>query len=59
MYLTATQYILIPRRRIVFSTDNIVVIIDNRLQCKYVFHTSLPAFGTAGDVVFEFFGEGG
>jgi len=59
MYLTATQYILISHRRVAYSTVSIAAMIDNCLHRIYAFHTSLPAFGVAGEVVFEFFGEGG
>src|SRR5258708_8233754 len=58
MYLTATQDMLIPHRRVDYSTVSIAAIINTRLHRKYAFHTSVRAFGVAGKVVFEFFGEG-
>jgi hypothetical protein len=48
MYLTAAKYISIPRRRVAYSTVGIAAMIDNRLDRKYAFHVSVPAFGVAG-----------
>jgi hypothetical protein len=58
MYLTVTQYILILHRRKTYSTVAVAAMMDNRLHRKYAFHASVPAFGVAGEGVFEFFTEG-
>jgi hypothetical protein len=56
MYLTVAQFNLIAHRGAAYSTVTIAAMIDNHLHRKYAFHTSVPAFGVAGEVVFECFG---